>query len=101
MGIKKFKFYFPFIFILGPLPSPDIFGKSLYTLYIGQNDFTSNLKSIGIAGVKEYLPQVVAQIAATVQVKAQKYHLGLTKVPKIRVYQCHLDASSHDQQQFT
>ncbi|XP_010251552.1 PREDICTED: GDSL esterase/lipase At4g01130 [Nelumbo nucifera] len=57
----------------GPLPSPDIFGKSLYTLYIGQNDFTSNLKSIGIAGVKEYLPQVVAQIAATVQ---ELYGLG-------------------------
>lgn len=50
------------------LPSPDIFGKSLYTFYIGQNDFTSNLKAIGIEGVKQYLPQVVSQIAGTVKV---------------------------------
>lgn len=51
------------------LPSPDIFGKSIYTLYIGQNDFTSNLGSIGIGGVQEYLPQVVSQIAATIKVR--------------------------------
>ncbi|PSS26294.1 GDSL esterase/lipase [Actinidia chinensis var. chinensis] len=49
------------------LPPPDIFGKSLYTFYIGQNDFTGNLKSIGISGVKQYLPQVVAQIAGTIK----------------------------------
>ncbi|OMP08571.1 Lipase, GDSL [Corchorus olitorius] len=55
------------------LPSPDIFGKSLYTLYIGQNDFTSNLGSIGIEGVKQYLPQVISQIAATVK---ELYLLG-------------------------
>ncbi|KAB2597810.1 GDSL esterase/lipase [Pyrus ussuriensis x Pyrus communis] len=30
------------------LPSPDVIGKSLYTLYIGQNDFTSNLGAIGV-----------------------------------------------------
>lgn len=51
------------------LPSPDIFGKSLYTFYIGQNDFTSNLASIGIRGVQQYLPQVVSQIAATIKVR--------------------------------
>lgn len=50
------------------LPSPDIFGKSLYTFYIGQNDFTSNLAAIGIEGVKQYLPQVVYQIAGTIKV---------------------------------
>ncbi|KAL7002429.1 hypothetical protein U1Q18_003582 [Sarracenia purpurea var. burkii] len=49
------------------LPPPDIFGKSLYTFYIGQNDFTSNLASLGIEGVKKYLPQVVAQIVATIK----------------------------------
>ncbi|EOX95801.1 Esterase, putative isoform 2 [Theobroma cacao] len=49
------------------LPSPDIFGKSLYTFYIGQNDFTSNLKAIGIEGVEQYLPQVVSQIAGNVK----------------------------------
>lgn len=49
------------------LPSPDVFGKSLYTFYIGQNDFTSNLKEIGIEGVKQFLPQVVYQIADTIK----------------------------------
>ncbi|KAJ9539214.1 hypothetical protein OSB04_031947 [Centaurea solstitialis] len=38
------------------LPTPDIFGKSLYTFYIGQNDFTSNLVD-GIDKVKQNLPQ--------------------------------------------
>uniref|UniRef100_A0A5B7BLL5 Alpha-L-fucosidase n=1 Tax=Davidia involucrata TaxID=16924 RepID=A0A5B7BLL5_DAVIN len=55
------------------LPSPDIFGKSLYTFYIGQNDFTSNLASIGIEGVKQYIPQVVNQIADTIK---ELYRLG-------------------------
>jgi hypothetical protein len=53
-----------------PLPSPDIFGKSLYTFYIGQNDFTSNLAAIGIGGVKQYLPQVAAQIAGSIKVSS-------------------------------
>ncbi|KAL5718847.1 hypothetical protein ACHQM5_011709 [Ranunculus cassubicifolius] len=35
------------------LPSADIFGKSLYTFNIGQNDFTSNLASVGISGVRQ------------------------------------------------
>ncbi|KAG4930667.1 hypothetical protein GLYMA_17G166100v4 [Glycine max] len=55
------------------LPSPDIFGKSLYTFYIGQNDFTSNLAAIGIGGVQQYLPQVVSQIASTIK---EIYNLG-------------------------
>ncbi|KAF2315239.1 hypothetical protein GH714_038549 [Hevea brasiliensis] len=55
------------------LPSPDIFGKSIYTLYIGQNDFTSNLGAIGISGVKQYLPQVVGQIVGTLK---ELYALG-------------------------
>ncbi|GAV72436.1 Lipase_GDSL domain-containing protein [Cephalotus follicularis] len=55
------------------LPSPNIFGKSLYTFYIGQNDFTSNLAAIGINGVKQYLPQVVSQIAGTIK---ELYALG-------------------------
>lgn len=50
------------------LPQPDIFAKSLYTFYIGQNDFTSNLAAIGIDGVKQYLPQVISQIAGTIKV---------------------------------
>ncbi|CAI9101185.1 OLC1v1038447C1 [Oldenlandia corymbosa var. corymbosa] len=55
------------------LPQPDIFGKSLYTIYIGQNDFTSNLTSLGLQGVKQYLPQVVSQIGNTIK---QLYELG-------------------------
>ncbi|KAL7121497.1 hypothetical protein ACP275_02G185700 [Erythranthe tilingii] len=55
------------------IPRPDIFGKSLYTFYIGQNDFTGNLASLGISGVKQYLPQVVSQIATTIK---EIYELG-------------------------
>ncbi|MQL75154.1 hypothetical protein Taro_007525 [Colocasia esculenta] len=51
----------------GYLPSKDVFGKSLYTLDIGQNDFTSNLAAIGIEGVKQYLPQVAATISWTIK----------------------------------
>ncbi|CAK9165819.1 unnamed protein product [Ilex paraguariensis] len=50
------------------LPQPDIFGKAIYTFYIGQNDFTSNLASLGIGRVKQSLPQVVSQIASTIKV---------------------------------
>ncbi|AEE81985.1 putative acetyltransferase [Arabidopsis thaliana] len=49
------------------LPSKIVFGKSLYTFYIGQNDFTSNLASIGVERVKLYLPQVIGQIAGTIK----------------------------------
>ncbi|KAL8062822.1 hypothetical protein ABFX02_02G172200 [Erythranthe guttata] len=55
------------------IPPPDMFGKSLYTFYIGQNDFTGNLASLGISGVKQYLPQVVSQIATTIK---EIYELG-------------------------
>jgi len=51
------------------LPSSDIFGNSLYTFYIGQNDFTFNLAVIGVGAVQEYLPQVVSQIVATIKVR--------------------------------
>ncbi|KAG9448366.1 hypothetical protein H6P81_014494 [Aristolochia fimbriata] len=50
------------------LPARDVFGKSLYTFDIGQNDFTSDLASIGIQGVKQILPQVVSQIVETIKV---------------------------------
>ncbi|KAJ0989299.1 hypothetical protein J5N97_007655 [Dioscorea zingiberensis] len=49
------------------LPPKNIFSKSLYIFDIGQNDFTGNLAAIGIQGVKEYLPQVVSQIAWTIK----------------------------------
>lgn len=56
------------------LPPPTVFGKSIYTFYIGQNDFTGNLASIGINGVKQYLPQVVSQIASTIKVIMQLFY---------------------------
>ncbi|KAD5317043.1 hypothetical protein R6Q59_032315 [Mikania micrantha] len=49
------------------LPPPDIFGKSLYTFYIGQNDFTSDLAKNGIIAVKETLPQVISIITGTIK----------------------------------
>ncbi|KAI5423879.1 hypothetical protein KIW84_030195 [Lathyrus oleraceus] len=55
------------------LPSPDVFGKSLYTFYIGQNDFSSKLADIGKGGMEEFLPQVVSQIVAAIK---ELYNLG-------------------------
>ncbi|XP_071716999.1 GDSL esterase/lipase At4g01130 [Rutidosis leptorrhynchoides] len=55
------------------LPPPDIFGKSLYTFYIGQNDFTSDLAKTGIEGVKPRLPLVISQITDTIK---ELYKLG-------------------------
>ncbi|KAG9448365.1 hypothetical protein H6P81_014493 [Aristolochia fimbriata] len=49
------------------LPPPDVFGRSLYTIDIGQNDFTSNLANLGIEGVKQYLPQVVSEICQAIE----------------------------------
>ena len=44
------------------LPTTEVFSQALYTLDIGQNDFTSKLGQIGIEGVKQFLPQVASQI---------------------------------------
>ncbi|KAI3693980.1 hypothetical protein L1987_76937 [Smallanthus sonchifolius] len=49
------------------LPPPDVFGKSLYTFYIGQNDFTSDLAKNGISGVKQRLPEVISVIIGTIK----------------------------------
>lgn len=51
----------------GNLPPVSVFSRALYTVDIGQNDFTGNLASIGIEGVKQYLPQVASQIAGTIK----------------------------------
>ncbi|KAL1830327.1 hypothetical protein ACET3Z_008739 [Daucus carota] len=55
------------------LPSADILGKSLYVIYIGQNDVTGVLGSAGIGGVKQNLPQVANEIVNTVK---ELYGLG-------------------------
>ncbi|KAL5989250.1 hypothetical protein ACLOJK_010140 [Asimina triloba] len=49
------------------LPAKDVYGKSVYTFYIGQNDFTSKLAEMGIGGVQEYLPEVASQIGYTIE----------------------------------
>ncbi|KAF5945005.1 hypothetical protein HYC85_015233 [Camellia sinensis] len=49
------------------LPQTDIFGKSIFTFYIGQNDFTSDLGSLGLSGSKIMLFKVVSQIATTIK----------------------------------
>lgn len=57
----------------GNLPLAHFFNQALYTIDIGQNDFTGNLASIGIEGVKKYLPQVASQIAGTIK---ELYSIG-------------------------
>ncbi|KAG5036900.1 hypothetical protein JHK86_017740 [Glycine max] len=50
------------------IPSPDIFGKALYTFYIGQNDFTSKIAATGgIDAVRGTLPHIVLQINAAIK----------------------------------
>ncbi|WOL02146.1 GDSL esterase/lipase [Canna indica] len=49
------------------LPPSAVFGQALYTFDIGQNDFTSELGSLGIGGVQKYLPEVASQIAWTIK----------------------------------
>ncbi|KAK6136585.1 hypothetical protein DH2020_029675 [Rehmannia glutinosa] len=55
------------------LPQPDIFGKALYTIYIGQNDFTGYASSTGAGGVKQIVPQIVSQIVSAIK---ELYSIG-------------------------
>lgn len=57
----------------GILPHRSIFSQALYTFDIGQNDFTSELGSLGIVGVKQRLSQVASQIAWTIKVNSITY----------------------------
>ncbi|KAM3207745.1 hypothetical protein ACQJBY_062798 [Aegilops geniculata] len=52
---------------IGQLPPPGVLRDSLYTIDIGQNDFTSNLASQGIERVKQTLPSIISQISETIQ----------------------------------
>ncbi|XP_039123951.1 GDSL esterase/lipase At4g01130-like [Dioscorea cayenensis subsp. rotundata] len=49
------------------LPPKDIFNKALYIFDIGQNDFTRMLATVGIQGVRQYLPQMAFQISAGIK----------------------------------
>ncbi|XP_020270659.1 GDSL esterase/lipase At4g01130-like [Asparagus officinalis] len=57
----------------GYLPPRNVFSQSLYTIDIGQNDFTSNAGTLGIEGIKQYVPQVASQIASTIK---ELYDIG-------------------------
>ncbi|XP_076941894.1 GDSL esterase/lipase At4g01130-like [Bidens hawaiensis] len=67
--LKHFKAQVDSLYSQGPtnLPPPDVLGKSLYTFYIGQNDFTSDLAKIGITGVKERLPEIISGIVNSIK----------------------------------
>uniref|UniRef100_A0ACD5XVU8 Uncharacterized protein n=1 Tax=Avena sativa TaxID=4498 RepID=A0ACD5XVU8_AVESA len=65
-----------FAWFAGQLPSCDVFRSSLYTIDIGQNDFTSDLASQGIEYVKRTLSSVVSQISGTIQ---DLYSIGARK----------------------
>ncbi|KAL8499755.1 hypothetical protein ACS0TY_019647 [Phlomoides rotata] len=49
------------------LPQPDIFGKALYTIYIGQNDFTGLAASAGAGGVNKIEPPMVSKIISAIK----------------------------------
>ncbi|XP_037462042.1 GDSL esterase/lipase At4g01130-like [Triticum dicoccoides] len=49
----------------GQLPPPGVLRDSLYTIDIGQNDFTSNLASQGIERIKRTLPSSVSSNIAS------------------------------------
>ncbi|KAL8495021.1 hypothetical protein ACS0TY_019247 [Phlomoides rotata] len=55
-----------------PMPQPDVFGKSIYTFYIGQNDFTTTLQSCSINNTTVLL-DVVSRISSTIK---EIYGLG-------------------------
>ncbi|KAK4476603.1 hypothetical protein RD792_015762 [Penstemon davidsonii] len=57
----------------GNLPQPDVFGKSLYLIYVGQNDFTGYVSSAGPGGVKQIGPQAVSQTQSAIK---EIYNLG-------------------------
>ncbi|KAM5583310.1 GDSL esterase/lipase [Rosa sericea] len=54
-------------------PSPKVFGKSLYMLYIGQADIVSQVETLGADGVKQFFPRMVSSISHTIR---ELYGLG-------------------------
>ncbi|KAL3814790.1 hypothetical protein ACJIZ3_016058 [Penstemon smallii] len=51
----------------GNLPQPDVFGKSLYLIYVGQNDFVGYVSGAGPGGVKQIGPQAVSQTQSAIK----------------------------------
>ncbi|KAL8499771.1 hypothetical protein ACS0TY_019662 [Phlomoides rotata] len=54
------------------MPQPDVFGKSIYTFYIGQNDFTTMLQFCSVNNMTVLL-DVVSRISTTIK---EIYTLG-------------------------
>ncbi|KAI3449240.1 hypothetical protein Pfo_005905 [Paulownia fortunei] len=80
------------------LPQPDIFGKALYTIYIGQNDITHDVASVGAGGVKQYEPQIASGITNAIK---ELYGLGgrtflVLNLAPIGCYAAVLVQVSHD-----
>ncbi|KAL8499767.1 hypothetical protein ACS0TY_019658 [Phlomoides rotata] len=48
------------------MPQPDVFGKSIYTFYIGQNDFTMMLQFCSVNNMT-VLFDVVSRISTTIK----------------------------------
>ncbi|KAL3624408.1 hypothetical protein CASFOL_031076 [Castilleja foliolosa] len=80
------------------LPQPDIFGKALYTIWIGQHDITYDIVGVGAANIKQYEPQIASGIANAVK---ELYRLGgrtffVLNLAPIGCYGAVLTQVSHD-----
>ncbi|KAK6142723.1 hypothetical protein DH2020_023071 [Rehmannia glutinosa] len=80
------------------LPQPDIFGKALYTIYIGQHDITYDVAAVGAGGVKQYEPQIASEIANAIK---ELHRLGgrtflVLNLAPIGCYAAVLTQVSHD-----
>uniref|UniRef100_A0A8R7QZ85 GDSL esterase/lipase n=2 Tax=Triticum urartu TaxID=4572 RepID=A0A8R7QZ85_TRIUA len=85
----------------GQLPPPGVLRDSLYTIDIGQNDFTSNLASQGIERVKRTLPSVISQISQTMQdlysIRARKFMVfNMAPIGCYPAFLAELPHGSHD-----
>ncbi|KAL8028136.1 hypothetical protein ABFX02_14G140100 [Erythranthe guttata] len=81
------------------LPQPDIFGKALYTIYIGQYDISHDIASLGADGVKQYGPQIVQEITNAIK---ELYRLGgrsflVLNLAPMGCYAAVLTQVSHDE----
>ncbi|XP_051135444.1 GDSL esterase/lipase At4g01130-like [Andrographis paniculata] len=55
------------------LPGPDIFGKALYTIYIGHNDMVHRFAEVGLGGIRPYELRISSGITKAIK---KLYRLG-------------------------
>lgn len=48
------------------LPQPSVFDKSIFTIYMGQNDFTGSLLASGITATRTILPRMISKLTSTI-----------------------------------